>query len=173
MDHATCGHMILDGIKKQAERAIMIKLVNSAPPKLLLHFLLPGSCLEFLPQLLFIFFTKVAFLANILSQQKKTKTEYNLLNVAFFNQYTGFKIHLIINNLLLSIFNYLLAVNCMDELFFWLFRSRMTLASFPKHICNISKTTIIFCVHIFNFDCYYFIYNSYTFVRLGASYDYV
>lgn len=150
---------------------MMIKLINSVPSKLLLHFLLPRPCLKFLPQLLFIFSTKVAFLINVLSQQKKTKTESNLLSVAFINQSTGFKIHPIINNLLLSIFNYLLAVNYMDELFIWLFRRRKTLVSFPKYICNISQTTIIFCVYIFNFYCYYFTYNSYTFVWFEASYD--
>lgn len=149
---------------------MMIKFVNSVPPKLLLHFLLSGSCLEFLPQLLFIFFTKVAFSANILSQQQKTKTESNFLNVASFNQYTGFKIHPIINNLLLSIFNYLMAVNCMDELFIWLLRNRMSLPHFQSIFAIFSQTTIIFCVYIFNFY-YYFIYNSYIFVWFDASYD--
>lgn len=91
MDHAACGHVILDGIKKQAQLAMMIKLINSVPPKLLLHFLLPRPCLEFLPQLLFIFSTKVGFLINVLSQQKKTKTESNLLSVAFFQSVYWFQ----------------------------------------------------------------------------------
>lgn len=70
--------MFLDDIKKQTELAMMTRLAKSVPLKLLLDFLPPGSYIEFLPQLLFNFFTKFP-LVSFITAKKKLRQSLTLL----------------------------------------------------------------------------------------------